>query len=253
MNMELTLPAAFLVGLLGGVHCIGMCGGIVAALTGSLAPELRRDRPRFAGLLLAYNTGRIASYTLAGLLFGLLGQQVSDLGVLAQYPVGRVITGVFMVLFGIYLAGWWQSLRVLERAGARLWRHLEPIGRRFIPIRNAPQALMLGLVWGWLPCGMVYAVLAMALGSGSWQYGGLIMAAFGLGTLPLMVTMGFAFGSLARVLHRRIIRSLAGLTVLLFGVYALATAPGAHGRHAHGGSPATAPQEAVGHPAGHTH
>ncbi|MEA2080335.1 MAG: sulfite exporter TauE/SafE family protein, partial [Pseudomonadota bacterium] len=82
MNMELTLPAAFLVGLLGGVHCVGMCGGIVGALTGSLTPEIRGARRRFLSALLAYNSGRIASYTLAGVLLGLLGQQVSALGVL---------------------------------------------------------------------------------------------------------------------------------------------------------------------------
>ena len=253
MNMELTLPAAFLVGLLGGVHCVGMCGGIVAALTGSLAPELRQDRLRLTSMLLAYNSGRIASYTLAGLLLGLLGQQVSVLEPLRGFPLGRVFSGVFMILLGIYLAGWWPVLRPLEQVGTRLWRLIEPYGRRFIPIRSAPQAFMLGLVWGWLPCGMVYAVLAMALASGSWQYGGLVMAAFGLGTLPLMVTMGFAFGSLARALQGRIIRTLAGITVLLFGLYTLVTAAPGHGHHAHGGSPASAPQETVGHPAGHVH
>jgi sulfite exporter TauE/SafE len=233
MNMELTLPAAFLVGLLGGVHCAGMCSGIVGALTGGLSPQLRQSRWRFLSALLAYNGGRIISYSLAGLLLGFLGQQVSGLGVLASYPVGRILAGIFMVLFGFYLAGWGRALQVLERLGARLWKYIEPLGRRFIPVCNSGQAYLLGMVWGWLPCGMVYAVLAMALASSSVLYGGLIMLAFGLGTLPLMIAMGFAFNSLAHLLQRRIIRSMAGAMVMLFGLYTIFSAPSMHAQHRH--------------------
>lgn len=232
MVMELTLPAAFIVGLLGGVHCIGMCGGVVAALTGSLDNAVRTSRPRFIAALLAYNIGRIASYTCAGVVLGLLGQQVSALEPLSGLPVARIFSGVFMILLGIYLAGWWPSLRWLEQAGALIWKRIEPFGRRFIPIRNSGQALLLGMLWGWLPCGMVYAVLALALASGSTLDGGLTMLAFGLGTLPLMVTMGVAFSALARRLQGRIIRALAGITVLLFGVFVLVTLPADH--HGHG-------------------
>ncbi|MGD2056456.1 MAG: sulfite exporter TauE/SafE family protein [Gammaproteobacteria bacterium] len=233
MNMELTLPAAFLVGLLGGVHCVGMCSGIVGALTGGLSVQLRQSRGRLLSALLAYNGGRIISYSLAGLLLGFLGQQIGALGVLAEYPVGRILAGIFMVLFGLYLAGWGRVLQVLERLGARLWRHIEPLGRRFIPVRSSGQAFLLGMVWGWLPCGMVYAVLAMALASSSVFYGGLIMLCFGLGTLPLMIAMGFTFNSLARLLQGRIIRSLAGATVMLFGLYTIISAPSMLAEHQH--------------------
>ncbi len=241
MEVALTLPAAFLVGLLGGVHCIGMCGGIVAALTGSLDARVRASRGRFLVALLAYNTGRIASYTIAGVLLGLLGQQVSALDPLTGFPVARVFSGIFMLLLGIYLAGWWPALRWLEQAGAHAWKRIEPFGRRFIPIRHSGQALVLGMLWGWLPCGMVYAVLTLALASGSPLDGAFTMLAFGLGTLPLMLAMGVAFSTLARRLQGRIVRALAGITVLLFGVYTLATLPedhrqhGAH--HTHGPSP----------------
>jgi sulfite exporter TauE/SafE len=232
MEVALTLPAAFIVGLLGGVHCIGMCGGIVAALTGSLDAGVRASRGRFLAALLAYNTGRIASYTLAGVLLGLLGQQVSALDSVAGFPVARVFSGVFMLLLGIYLAGWWPALRWLEQAGAHLWKRIEPLGRRFIPIRHSGQALVLGMLWGWLPCGMVYAVLALALASGTTLHGGLTMFAFGLGTLPLMLAMGVAFSALARRLQGRILRTLAGITVLLFGVYTLVATPSGHRQHA---------------------
>jgi sulfite exporter TauE/SafE len=226
-----------------------MCGGIVGALSSGLAPGIRSSRWRFLSTLLAYNGGRIISYGLAGLLLGLLGQQVGALKIFGSFPVGRVVGGVFMILFGFYLAGWWHALLLLEKAGAQLWKHVEPLGRRFIPVHGSGQALMLGLVWGWLPCGMVYAVLALALTSGSVLYGGLVMLVFGLGTLPLMVSMGFAIGTLTRVLQGRILRTLAGVTVMLFGLYTLVLAPPMHDHHGQ-----SAPEgAAVSVPAEHHH
>jgi sulfite exporter TauE/SafE len=180
----------------------------------------------------------------------LLGQQVGALKIFGSFPVGRVVGGVFMILFGFYLAGWWRALLVLEKAGAHLWKHLEPLGRRFIPVHSGGQAFMLGLVWGWLPCGMVYAVLALALASGSVLYGGLVMLVFGLGTLPLMIAMGFAIGTLTRVLQGRILRILAGVMVMLFGLYTLVLAPP---RHDHHGQSVPEEPAAGGSPAEHHH
>jgi hypothetical protein len=232
MNAE-SLAAAFLVGLLGGVHCVGMCGGIVGALTSGLAGQLRTSRGRFALALLAYNGGRISSYTLAGVFVGAVGQQAGQWSWLEGYPVGRILAAVIMILFGFYLAGWWHALLVLERAGARLWKYIEPLGRRFIPVRNARQAYLLGLVWGWLPCGMVYAVLALALSSGSTAAGAGIMLAFGLGTLPVMLSLGLAFSSLGRLLQRRWLRTAAGGLVMLLGFAMLLANPLGHGHHSH--------------------
>jgi len=232
MTIE-SITAGFLVGLLGGTHCIGMCGGIVGALSSGLSLDVQASRRRLVAAQLAYNSGRISSYTIAGLLLGLFGQQLGESGVLEGFPVGRIVAGVIMILFGIYLAGWWHSLLFLERAGARLWKHIEPLGRRFIPVRGAGQAYLLGLVWGWLPCGMVYAVLAMALASGSTIGGGTIMLAFGLGTLPVMLTMGLAFNTLRRFVQDPRIRMVAGLLVILVGVMMLLANPAGHGHHSH--------------------
>ena len=228
-----SLTAAFLVGLLGGTHCIGMCGGIVGALSSGLSLDVQTSRRRLVVAQLAYNTGRISSYTVAGILLGLFGQQLGESGVLQGFPVGRIVAGVIMILFGVYLAGWWHSLLFLERAGAHLWKYIEPLGRRLIPVRGAGQAYLLGLVWGWLPCGMVYAVLALALASGSARGGGSIMLAFGLGTLPVMLTVGLAFNTLKQVVHDPRIRLVAGLLVILMGVMMLLANPAGQGHHAH--------------------
>ncbi len=232
MNTE-SLIAAFLVGLLGGTHCIGMCGGIVGALTASLSADVRNSRLRLFITQLAYNTGRVASYVAAGVMAGVLGQQASVMELTGGFPLGRVVAGVIMILLGFYLGGWWHALRWLERLGAYLWKFIEPLGRRFIPVRHPGQALLLGLVWGWLPCGMVYAALALALASGSGADGGVIMLAFGAGTLPTMLTLGVAFSSLGRWVRDERVRKLAGISVMLLGLFLLLAIPGQHGHHAH--------------------
>ena len=149
------------------------------------------------------------------------------------FPLGRMIGGVVMILFGIYLAGWWQSLLWLEKAGAHLWKYIEPFGRRYIPVRSAAEAFLLGLVWGWLPCGMVYAVLALALASGSGAEGGLLMLAFGLGTLPALLSIGLAYNTLNRFIRDPRIRMLAGIIVIVMGILMLLANPSGHGHHSH--------------------
>jgi sulfite exporter TauE/SafE len=230
MNVE-SLTAAFLVGLLGGTHCLGMCGGIVGALSTGLSGQVRESRWRYLAAQLAYNTGRIASYTFAGLLVGAFAGQVGETGILQGMPVGRYLAGVIMILLGIYLAGWWQTLRYLEKAGARLWKYLEPLGRRWLPVRQAGQAFLLGLVWGWLPCGMVYAALAMAMATGSAAGGGATMLAFGLGTLPTLLTVGLAYNALRRFLQDPRVRTAAGILVILLGLVMLLASPGGHAGH----------------------
>ncbi|HEX9628329.1 MAG TPA: sulfite exporter TauE/SafE family protein [Acidiferrobacterales bacterium] len=225
---ELSAVSLFLAGLLGSVHCIGMCGGITGALTLALPEPVRSRQARLIPYLLAYNAGRILSYTLAGALVGAAGAALA--GVFTRelaMSVGRIVSGGFMVLLGLYVAGWWSALIGLERLGARLWRRVEPLGRRFLPPRGPLSALALGLVWGWLPCGLVYSALAFALVSGGAAAGATLMLAFGFGTLPMLLAMGAAARWLTRITRSAWLRQLAGALILVFGLTMLFGA-GAH-------------------------
>lgn len=219
-----TYLSAFLVGLLGGVHCVGMCGGIMSALT--LGVQKKGDMS-FSGntatllpYLLSYNVARITSYSIAGLVFGGLGAWLTDLVLFNQAQlVLKIIAGVFLVALGLYLANWWRGLNYLERFGYSLWRFIEPHARKFVPIKNKRQAFAAGLLWGWLPCGLVYSVLIWSLSSGSAIKGGLLMLSFGLGTLPSLLAIGLFATMLKRFMQLNIVRILAALFVIGFGLY----------------------------------
>ncbi|HEY0665798.1 MAG TPA: sulfite exporter TauE/SafE family protein [Gallionella sp.] len=212
---EFSLIAVFFVGLLGGVHCLGMCGSIVGILTG----QLSRDSVRWP-FHLAYNGGRLASYVVAGALVGAIGQ--AGLLFRDEVPVQHLLfalSSLMLVVLGLYLAGIWGAVRYIEQAGGLLWQRLQPLTRGLFPIATPPRALLLGMLWGWLPCGLVYSVLVTALASGSVQSGALVMLAFGLGTLPNLLAIGLFWESIKRRVQARPVRMTAGLLVAGFGVY----------------------------------
>lgn len=213
---------AFLVGLLGGVHCLSMCGGLIGSLTIGLDPRIRRDPWRMLPYQLTYNLARILGYATAGALFGGLGALLLELGTLQLMQRALyALAGLMMVLLGLYLGGWWRLLAAIERQGAVLWRYLEPLGRRLLPVRNPLQAAALGFLWAWIPCGLVYSVLITAVATGSPLTGALLMMAFGAGTLPNLLGIGLLAGAAARVAERDWVRQSAGLLVIGFGAHAL--------------------------------
>ena len=206
--------ALFLVGLLGGTHCVGMCGGIVGAL--SLGGPARWS------MHLAYNAGRILSYTAAGALAGALG--AAGIGLGGDAPVRIVlylIANLMLVALGLYLLGVTRALAFTERLGQRLWLRIQPQTRRFLPARTVAQAFPLGVLWGWLPCGLVYSALATALGSASMTGGALAMLAFGAGTLPNLLAAGILLARMNEFVRRTPVRIASGLLVLGFGLYGL--------------------------------
>ncbi len=217
--MEAPLAAAFLIGLLGGVHCVGMCGGIVGALTVN-SPR----RTRAWSLHLAYSAGRIASYAAAGALMGMIGGVGSVLfnHILPVQMLLYVLANLILVGLGLYLAGVAKQVARLEALGAWLWRRIQPLGAKLVPADTATKALALGALWGWLPCALVYSVLATALVSGGSEKGAAVMLAFGLGTLPNLLLAGMLFKRLRDIASDRRVRLAAGVLVAGFGVVGLA-------------------------------
>ena len=196
------LVSALILGLLGGGHCLGMCGGLMGALTLAIPAEQRGRRLR---LLLGLAGWAVARTPLAGAL--------------------RVVAGLLLIAMGLYLAGWWSGLTRVEALGRGLWRHLEPFARRLLPVSSLPRALLLGAIWGWLPCGLVYSTLLWATSQGSALDSALLMLAFGLGTWPVLLATGMAAERVTALLRRRGVRIVGGLMVILFGLWTL---PGPH-------------------------
>ena len=213
------LFSALVLGLLGGGHCLGMCGGLMGALTLAIPREQRARRMQ---LLMAYNLGRIVSYSIAGFFSGLVGWAVANS---PGATTLRVVAALLLIAMGLYLAGWWSGLTRIERLGRGLWRYLQPIATRLLPISSIPRALLLGALWGWLPCGLVYSSLLWAASQGSAIDSALLMLAFGLGTWPVLLATGLAAERTTALLRRRSVRTAGGVLVILFGLWTL---PGPH-------------------------
>jgi uncharacterized protein len=221
--LETGYVAVFIIGLLGGVHCAGMCGGIVGALSLNTAPA---RSPAWA-LHLAYNLGRISTYTLLGAALGALGGVSLLYNDLLPIQLGLYVAAQLMlILMGLYLLGQTRFMAPFERIGGVLWQRLSPLTRRFLPAQTPLHALPLGVLWGFIPCGLVYGVLATALVTGSALRGGLLMLAFGLGTLPNLFLAGFFLQRFRHITRHKNVRIGAGALVLglgLFGLYPAST------------------------------
>jgi sulfite exporter TauE/SafE len=209
---DLSFFSAFLIGLAGGVHCVGMCGGIVGAFAYAV--------PKNAVMLpytLAYNFGRIASYIIAGAITGwagyLFAQQINQGIVILQF-----VSGVFLVSLGLYVAGWWQGLTKIEKFGSQFWQMIRPWSKKLLPFKSPLHALPYGMIWGWLPCGLVYSVLTWSLASGSALQGAIIMTGFGLGTLPIMLLMATGFDRIQQLIQNPRAKILMGLLLIIFAL-----------------------------------
>jgi uncharacterized protein len=206
---------AFLAGLAGSFHCIGMCGGIVAALSMTGSGGAFRFRLRSQ---LCYNLGRVSTYTLLGALAGLIGSSLDLMAVKSVSFWFLIGANLFVIAVGLASALGLKALNLssLEGRGARFLA--APLGRAVSG--NSIAAFPLGLVLGFLPCGLVYAPLVAAAGSGSLVLGGATMAALGLGTIPILLMFGTASSAFSCRVRSSMLR-LAGLAVALMGAAGL--------------------------------
>ena len=221
MNATLTLGAALLLGLAASGHCLFMCGGISAAL-GLATAKTAAGNPR-PTLLAAYQLGRVASYSLAGLLFGgLLGALIAVLDVEAVRLALRTLSAAAMMLAALVVIG--RVRDPASRLGGSLWARLAPFGRRLLPVATVPRALAFGALWGWMPCGFVYTVLVIATLQADAGRAALTMAAFGLGTVPTMLATSLGAARVASLATRPAARRLAGAVLLASAIVTLAAA-----------------------------
>jgi sulfite exporter TauE/SafE len=211
--------SAFALGLAGAGHCLGMCGGIAAAL--NLGGQ------RSLAVTLSYHSGRISSYTLLGGLLGLAANSID----IAAWTMGlRYLAGLLLIGMGLYIADWWRGMALLERAGARLWQPVQRLSSRWLPVRRWPQGFALGLCWGLMPCGLIYSSLAWAATAQNAATSALMMFLFGLGTLPAMLATSLGADRLQGFLRRRGLKLLIAVLLIASGVWTLYLTI-AHGSH----------------------
>ncbi len=212
MIEPLSLITALLLGLMGASHCLVMCGGIAAAAS-STSPAKSKT-----SFLLLFNIGRIISYSSAGLIVSYIGLWLADSHQIAQ-QVLRSISGILLILMGFYIARWWMVLTRLEAAGQFLWRYIQPYTRKLIPIQTRLQALTLGLLWGWLPCGLIYSTLAWVAANAQPGMGALTMFCFGLGTLPGILAIGIFSQQINHFIQHPYFRQFSGVLLMIYGIW----------------------------------
>ncbi|MBN7798046.1 sulfite exporter TauE/SafE family protein [Parahaliea mediterranea] len=207
--MDPTLFAAFSVGLAGAGHCLGMCGGIAAALGLGASGK---------GTVIAYHGGRLLSYTALGAAAG-LATGIVDTAAWTLFL--RYLAGTLLLAMGLYIADWWRGLAWLERLGARLWRPVQGLASRWLPPRRPRDAVLLGLCWGLMPCGLIYSALALAATRQDPLASGLMMFSFGLGTLPAMLAGSLGARQLQSLLRRRGMKLLIAALLMAAGAWTL--------------------------------
>ncbi len=218
---------ALLLGLMGAGHCLAMCGGIISSLSVSSASEQQQRNWYF---IVIYQIGRITSYTLFGAISGWLGLQFNQVSPL---PILKILSGVLLIAMALYMSQTWLGLRHLEKIGKLLWNKISPLTRKLLPVTNAKQALLLGGIWGWMPCGLVYTSLGYALSLGDSLSSALFMFVFGLGTLPATILAGGASLSMKKFLNHKMVRLLSAIVFLLMGIFTLYMVFSSGGAHHH--------------------
>lgn len=216
MNEPLTLLTAFLLGFFGSVHCMGMCGGIVGAL--SFSTDKSSSSFKKTAIQLSYHLGRISTYGLLGLIAGLFGLWLAGshewMGIIL-----RSIAGILLMLMGMYILGVQQSLVWLEKLGKGLWQKVQPLSKSLLPVSRPSQAFPFGLIWGLLPCGLLYSTLSWALVAADPLQSALLMMAFGLGNLPALLSFAAFTSQLTRLKQNPWVTTTMGLLIIGFGVW----------------------------------
>ena len=220
--------AAFSMGLFGSPHCLGMCGGIVTAF--GLSMQHVSDSKK-NGLILTYHLGRLISYSLLGLIASVVGVAIFQSIMSNSAP--RIVLGAVLVLIGLAMLGL-PLFNQLEKFGMRFWQSLAPIRKKVFPIDSFGKALFAGLLWGFLPCGLVYGALMMAIAGNDIATGAALMFVFGLGTMPMLIATQKTVGMLQSSIKNFRLRQINGVIMMLSGLAVIFIPMMMHHNHSHG-------------------
>ena len=220
--------AAFSMGLFGSPHCLGMCGGIVTAF--GLSMQHVSDSKK-NGLILTYHLGRLISYALLGLIASLVGVAIFQSIMSNSAP--RIVLGAVLVLIGLAMLGL-PLFNQLEKFGMRFWQSLAPLRKKVFPIDSFGKALFAGLLWGFLPCGLVYGALMMAIAGNNIATGAALMFVFGLGTMPMLIATQKTVGMLQSSIKNFRLRQINGVIMMLSGLAVIFIPMMMHHNHNHG-------------------
>lgn len=224
INQLLSSPVfiAFFIGLFSSLHCVSMCGSIIGTLSYSLKPEIRNDKSKMFTFIFSYNFGRIFSYMLAGLIVGLIESALTfPLGAEHGHRVLQIISALIIAGAGFYIAGWFPKFAYIEKTGSYFWKTIEPYGRKLIPVTSLKQAFLFGMVWGWIPCGLVYTALALAATTGDITLSVLSMLTFGLGTLPAVMSLGMVSSFITRLSSLQTTKQIIGMLLVVVAIISL--------------------------------
>lgn len=220
--MIINLIIAFNLGLFSTLHCVGMCGGFISTLMLAVPDsesENKSNKKKDLKSSFAYNLGRITSYSIAGLIMGLFGLALAEL--LAQYNIYmalQIFASIILISIALNIIGVFQFSTRLEMFGARLWQHIQPLAKNLLPVDSFLKAFLFGMVWGWLPCGMVYSALLFSLTTGSALHGMMVMMFFGFGTLPAMVTAGYLVDYLNQFRQHKQLKWFTAIVLILIAI-----------------------------------
>lgn len=229
MPEVLSYSAAFLLGLIGSPHCVGMCGGIAGLLGASTTPPhpggaIITSTKTAANLQHIYYSvlfqlGRISSYALLGAILGGSLAAAGSLATAQLMPISqalRILASVMLIIMALSIAGWSRIAMILEKLGGRVWQKLQPVRKRLIPIDSPAKAIAIGGLWGFLPCGLIYSALAWSALSGSAIQSAILMACFGLGTAPAVLSIGSLSSGLRSAIKKPLTRfGFAALLIVL--------------------------------------
>lgn len=212
----LALGAALLTGLMGGVHCAAMCGGIATGFS-AMGP---RAGWRYA---IEPNVGRVLGYVLAGAAVGLFGRALVDVANVDGLATAlRAAAGAVLIIIGLRMLDRGGRLAMLAKPGAAVWNALRPLQRPLLPADRTHKRVALGMLWGWMPCSLSTTLLLAAWLQGDAMRGALTMAAFGFGTLPVMLPLTWSGARIGQRLQRGAARRWAAGLIMSAGAVTIA-------------------------------